>query len=347
LTLKSFLAQFLGRALGAAAALTLLAPDIVAAAESAVILMYHRFGEDRYPTTNIKLEQFEAHLAELKSGPYTVLPVSEITRRMQNGASFPERTVGITIDDGYLSIYREALPRLKAAGLPFTVFVSTDAIDRGLSSHMNWHQIRELKASGGEIGAHSASHFHMVTANDARIAAELDNSGKRYTEELGGVPRLFAYPYGEAGLREKKFVLGGGYSAAFGQHSGVFNPTSDPGYIPRFALNEQFGSIERFRLVVNALPIPTDDMTPVDANITGNNPPLLGFTVKGDLGSLKRLGCFSSSEGKLQVEILGNARVEIRLSQPMPEGRSRINCTMSDSSGRWRWLGRQYYVRPK
>ena len=29
------------------------------AADYATILMYHRFGEDRYPSTNVTLEQFE------------------------------------------------------------------------------------------------------------------------------------------------------------------------------------------------------------------------------------------------------------------------------------------------
>ena len=31
---------------------------------SAVIYMYHRFGESAYPSTNITLEQFEEHLKE-------------------------------------------------------------------------------------------------------------------------------------------------------------------------------------------------------------------------------------------------------------------------------------------
>ena len=33
-------------------------------ATSSVIFMYHRFGEDQYPSTNIKLDQFKAHIKE-------------------------------------------------------------------------------------------------------------------------------------------------------------------------------------------------------------------------------------------------------------------------------------------
>ena len=48
------------------------------AADSAVILMYHRFGEAQFPSTNIRLEQLDAHIKELKRGPNTVLPVAQI-----------------------------------------------------------------------------------------------------------------------------------------------------------------------------------------------------------------------------------------------------------------------------
>ena len=44
------------------------------AADHAVILMYHRFGEDRLPSTSIRLDQFDAHLEKLSNGNYSVWP---------------------------------------------------------------------------------------------------------------------------------------------------------------------------------------------------------------------------------------------------------------------------------
>lgn len=323
------------------------APDLARAADSAVILMYHRFGETKYPSTNIRLRQFEAHIAELTSGPYTVLPVSEIVAKVQAGAPLPERTVGITVDDGYLSVFKEAWPRLRAAGLPFTVFVSTDLADQGAANYMRWEQIRQLRAGGVEIGAHTASHPHMIASGAARLDDEMQKSNGRFKAELGAAPDFFAYPYGEAGGRERALALKTGYRAAFGQHSGVFHGSSDVTYIPRFALNESFGALFRFRLVINTLPIPVADVAPADAGIGAFNPPNFGFTVTADIGNLKRMGCFSSSEGRARVEILGSRRVEVRLKNPLPRGRSRINCTLRDQSGRWRWLGTIFYVPPQ
>ena len=50
------------------------------ARDSASVIMYHRFGEDRYPSTNIRIPQFEEHLALLTNGNYTVLPLPEIIK---------------------------------------------------------------------------------------------------------------------------------------------------------------------------------------------------------------------------------------------------------------------------
>ena len=78
------------------------------AADHAVILMYHRFGEDRLPSTNIRLDQFDAHLEKLSSGNYSVWPLAKIVDHLQKDMPLPDRTVAITIDDAYLSVFTEA-----------------------------------------------------------------------------------------------------------------------------------------------------------------------------------------------------------------------------------------------
>ena len=85
-------------------------PPPAQASDSAVILMYHRFGETNSPSTSIRLEQFEAHIKELKSGAYTVLPVPEIVSAIREGRPLPDRTIGLTIDDGYLSVMPKPFP---------------------------------------------------------------------------------------------------------------------------------------------------------------------------------------------------------------------------------------------
>ena len=153
--------------------------------DSATVLMYHRFGESRYPSTNISIEQFEAHLAHLAAGNYTVLKLDDIIVRLRAGELLPDRTVAITIDDAYLSVYTEAWPRLTEAGFPFTLFVASSPIDRKLSGYMSWEQIRELQSSGVTIGSQTHTHPHMHRLSDEEVRAEISTSNGRASSRRG------------------------------------------------------------------------------------------------------------------------------------------------------------------
>lgn len=309
---------------------------------SAVVVMYHRFGEDSLPSTNIRLDQFERHLEILSSGDYNVVPLSEVVAAFTNGTPLPDRSVAITIDDAYASVYHQAWPRLREAGLPFTVFVNTDSIGAGTNA-MTWDQVRELAQAGVEIGAHSAGHGHMAFMDRGAIEDDFARMTARFNAELGFVPTIYAYPFGEYSPDLVDMVEAAGYQAAFGQHSGVAHAGADRYTLPRFALNERYGEPDRFDLIVNALPLPAVDIVPdgmlIAENLGDSNPPLVGFTIDSAVGSLDQLNCFASNGADVAVERLGSGRVEVRLATPLPPGRSRINCTLPGPDGRWRWLG--------
>ena len=165
-------------------ALSLAGPPTAAfGASSAVVIMYHRFGEGEYPSTNTTIGQLDAHIKELISGPYTVLPVPKIVESLIKGEALPNRTVGITIDDAYRSVYEVAWPKFKAAGLPITIFASTAHIDSGSGRHMNWAQLREMVERGVSVGHHTVSHLHMVSASLKLIDKELTAAHVRFEKE--------------------------------------------------------------------------------------------------------------------------------------------------------------------
>ena len=310
----------------------------------AVIFMYHRFGEDAYPSTNIDLDRFVAHVAELASTKYRVLPLPEIIAAFESGAALPDRTLAITIDDAFHSVYTEAWPRLKKAGLPFTLFVATDPIDQRVSGYMTWDQLREMTVAGVTIGNHTGSHGHMPTRTPEQNAGDIAKAQRRLETELGVVPQLFAYPFGENGRAVIATAREAGFAAAFGQHSGVAHAGHARLTLPRFALSGGFDSLERLALAANALPLPTDDVTPADTML-GRNPPEMGFTVAEGIGGLGRLACYASHEsGPARIERLGERRFEIRFSRPFGPGRGRVNCTLAAGKGRWRWFGLQFYI---
>lgn len=334
---------YLALALCAATAAAVLPGAAALAADSAVVLMYHRFGESTHPNTSISIETFEAHLRELRDGGYTVLPVTEIVTALRQGRELPERTVGITVDDAYSSIYEHAWPRLREAGFPFTLFVAAGPVDEGRRGYMSWDQIREMASGGVTIGHHTMWHRRLQRASPERVRREIDEATLRYEKELGLKPVLFAYPYGEYSLAVRQAVVDAGFTAAFGQHSGAIHRSSDLFTLPRFPFAESYAGIDRFRIAANALPIPVRELIPREP-VLARNPPLLGFTVDESVAGLKGLACYTSGQGKVEVELLEPNRIEVRVAEPFPPGRVRFNCTIQAGEGRWRWLGIQYLV---
>ena len=313
------------------------------AADSAVILQYHRFGEDSHPSTSVTIDQFEAHVAHLSEGGYVVLPVPEILAALGAGRPLPDRAIGITVDDATRSTFTEAWPRFEEAGFPFTVFVSTDAVDQGHRGIMSWDELRTLVAAGVTIGNHSAAHGQMWQGDDAENRADILHARRRLAEELDVDARLFAYPYGEWNTALRALVAELGFTAAFGQHSGVVAAHTDTLNLPRFALNQNYGAIDRFSLIAATLPLGARAATPAE-QVLAENPPTVGFTVEPPLANRNALACYASGGVGATLEHGDGGRVEVRFDGPFPPGRARLNCTAPAGDGRWRWFGLQYVV---
>lgn len=311
----------------------------------ASVVMYHRFGDGRYPSTNIELAQFERHIAELTKPKYTVLPLPDVVAALRQDRPLPPYTVAITIDDAYRSVWAEAVPRLREAGLPFTLFVATEPV--GGREYMTWDQLRELaRMDLATIGSQTATHPHLPLLSDAEVREELESSQARFKAELGEAPELIAYPYGEYAKAVRRIAREVGFVAGFGQQSGAIARTSERYGLPRFALNEAYGGMDRFRTAVNALALPVHDVVP-DDNLLGpdENPPMYGFTVDDSVASIAGLTCYAGGRGEVPVQRLGGQRVEVRFDKPFPEGRMRINCTQTGPDNRWRWFGNQFLVK--
>ena len=309
----------------------------------ASVLMYHRFGENKYPTTNIKMDQFSDHIKELIKTKYNVIKIQDGLNAIQNISLVKDRSVIITIDDAYSSVFNNAWPILKKYGLPFTLFVSTDVIDNKTPGYMSWEEIRILRDNGVTIGSQTKSHPHMHNLSENQIVKELEFSNSRFVQEIGSKPEIFAYPYGEYNLNVVEKIKINGFKAAFGQHSGVAHLSLGLYQLPRFAMNETYGNMQRFLLAVNAKPLPISDLSPKDPVII-KNPPFYGFTLSDTIKPKGIVRCFASNGIKSETKRLGKNRIEVRLEKPFPKGRGRINCTMS-AGERWRWLGRQFIIK--
>ncbi len=208
-------------------------PARTAEPTAAVIFAYRHFGDDADPSGTIAVEPFEAHLSELKNGGYTVLPVLDIVAALRDNKPLPDRTVGITIDDASASAYTIAWPRLRAAGLPFTLFVSPDTIEAGGGARMSWAQLRELASAGVTIGNQTAGYARLLGQDRAYTIGQVQRAQEVLRAQLGEAPKLFAWPYGEYATAQRDLIAGLGFEAAFGLASGVAYTQSDRFALPR------------------------------------------------------------------------------------------------------------------
>jgi peptidoglycan/xylan/chitin deacetylase (PgdA/CDA1 family) len=336
--------------LALAAAPAALAADPAASLSGASILMYHRFGENTVPSTNIRLEQFDAHIAELTrpGAGYAVLPLPEIAAKLKSGERLPDRAVAITADDAYISAFTEGWPRLKKAGLPFTLFVATEPVTSRLRGYLTWDQIRQMKAEGVTIGAHSHRHPSLPALSPEKAREDLETSMALFEKELGEKPALFAWPFGEWDAKTLTLVKSMGYSVAFGQHSGVAHSRHDLFWLPRFPMNETFGSVERVRQALNALPLPVSDVEPADVLIRlgqTRNPPVLRFTVAPGIERLNQMVCYTGEGRAIPPKLIAERRYEAAAPEAMKPPRDRISCSVpSAEPGRFRWFGIQFTV---
>lgn len=334
-----------------AALLALYSATPLFADQSAVVLLYHRFGENDYPSTNVRLDQLNQQIMALKVGGYHFMSLQEIAAKLKAKETLPEKTVTITVDDAYKSVVLEGWPRLKAAGIPMTLFVATDPVDaasrQASSNYMTWDDVRSLQHEGVEIAHHTASHLHMPHAGLEAAMADVRRASNRFEAELGFVPSLFAYPYGEFNAEIKAAIKAEGFEAAFAQFSGPAATWSDPFALPRFPVNERYGNLPRFKLISQAMALPVSDIVPTNVQLTEErNPPVYGFTVDTTVRGLSALACYPSHLGRAAdlISLDGN-RIEVRFEKPFPKGRNRINCTLPAGGGRWYWHG-QFFLVP-
>ena len=340
--------------------LLLLALAPAAARADAVVFIYHRFGETDTATTNVTLAQFDAHLEHLARGGYAVWPLEKVVATLRDGGKLPERVVAITIDDGFASIWSAAYPRLKARGFPFTVFINTDALDRGLAGYLSWAQVKEMARNGARFADHTATHERVWARRQgedearwaARVRSDVGRAQQRLHAELGPDanedPRLFAFPYGEYDAASAALIAQMGY-VAFGQHSGAIARLEHRGSgspLPRFAMSERYAAAEEFAQKARARALPVAVLAPADPRLAARgatNPPPLRLRF-ADASWRERIACYYSAQRMRGSWSADGRELEVRAPERLGTGRHRYNCTGRDARGEWYWFSQPWVV---
>ena len=310
-----------------------------------ITLMYHRFNENKYPSTNIRNEIFIEHLKEINKLEIEFINVKKFKEVIKN--NIDKNYLLLTVDDAFESFYINAWPILKSKKIPFILFVSTREI--GKRGYMTWKQIKEIEKSNlVTIGNHSHSHEYLIDWNNDKIISDLKTSIKIFKNELGHSPKIFSYPFGEYSSNLKKIISDLNFEFAFGQHSGIIDPTKDFLELPRFPINEKYGELKRFKSILQTLPFPYKNIIPENRYINNdNNPPKVKIKFFENLIDIKNINCYSNEGNvwkKSDIQFINKNEIIILLKEKFRSERGRINCSLWEEGNKWRWLGIQYVI---
>ena len=311
--------------------------------EGILSLMYHRFNEHKYPSTNIQMDVFKKQMETVKNSNYTF----SNPKKFEENFSSPKtnKEILITIDDAFLSFYLEAWPYLKKNKIPFVLFVSTEPI--GKKGYMNWKQIKEVGAEKFTvIGHHSHSHEYLIDEDNDFFISDIEKANEIFLKNLGYIPNLFSYPFGEYSKFMRDYISQN-FDYAFGQHSGVIDLNKDKFELPRFPINENYGELKRFNSIINSFPLEYEQLLPVEKKLSvENNPPKFKVKFFNKQDNIKNINCYSNELNKWERSniILNDNTLTIKFRGPFVPRRGRINCSLNDK-GKWRWFGVQFPIQ--
>ena len=310
-----------------------------------ISLMYHRFEENKYPSTNIRLKDFKEHIKIIEESEINFVNPKNFEEEIKNNKT--KRKILLTIDDGFSSFYDNAWPILKKKKIPFILFISTREV--GAYNYMTWDQIRELnKESFVEIGNHSHTHEYLVDESNDLIKNDISKSISLFKKNLGKNSDFFSYPFGEYSNDFKKIIKDFGFKYAFGQHSGVMDETKDFYELPRYPINEKYGEINRFKSITKTLPFKFVNIYPDEKYLLqSENPPNVKIEFYNGIKNLKSVSCYSNEGGKWRqsdIKFENTNTLLVNINEKFVGERGRINCSLRDPSGLWRWLGIQFVI---
>ncbi|MEQ8236738.1 MAG: polysaccharide deacetylase family protein [Syntrophomonadaceae bacterium] len=224
----------------------------------AAVLTYHHLDSLENSAT-ISPERFREHIQGLHRLGYNFISLPQLNDFLEGGKPLPPNAVAITIDDGYASVYSQALPVLQSEKVPAAVFMIVGHIGatEGEIPKLTWDEMDEMQSLGIVFQSHTYD-SHVVISDENgrrgpsltsrgyvpeaarsennseyqdRILYDLQVSRSILEDRLGAEVQYLALPFGSHSLSVQDSARQAGYDYVFTVEPGMVNLVSD-----RFAL---------------------------------------------------------------------------------------------------------------
>lgn len=193
-------------------------------AKRVVILCYHNLSPTSRNSMTMTPEKFESQLQWLQDNGYHIIPLKEAVAYLEGKSdSLPEKSIVISIDDGWKSVYTYFYPIIKKHQVPATLFIFPQTISSGKNS-LTWEQLKELQQTGlFDVQSHTYDHPNFKQARrrmppivyEKYVTNQLVTSKKILEEHLNAPIVFLAWPFGIYDKYLEDQAAKAGYEMAF------------------------------------------------------------------------------------------------------------------------------------
>lgn len=211
------------------------------------ILCYHNLNPTKPGSMNMTPKRFESEMLWLKDNGFTIIPLQDAVAYLQGKrSSLPQKSIVVTADDGWQSVYTYMVPIVKKYKFPVTLFIYPETISNGKNA-MTWDELKELQATGlFDVQSHTYWHpnfkqekKHMsADAYEKFVQTQLTKSKKILEEKMNKEITLLAWPFGIYDKYLEDQAAKAGYTMAFSIDARSANRTYRPMAQPRFMIIE-------------------------------------------------------------------------------------------------------------
>ncbi len=301
------------------------------------ILIYHKIGDNRTPSTNVSVAKFKKQMKYLHDNGYSVLPLKKVVTMIKNRKKLPKKSVVLTFDDGYRTVFTHAFPIIKKYGYPVTVFLPTEAIEKRYPDYMTMKQIETMMKYGADFESHSYSHPKMAykpknwtyKRYKMWIDGELQKSIEFFKKNFGYKPYAFAIPYGEYNKTVIEEAENVGFKAILTQDPGSVSRYTPVYLLPREPiLGKNWSTMKHFKQVLKEEYLPVAKRLP-DFGVVNYTPETIGAKLmfKKDY---KNCGVYVSELGWEKAKIDKNGYVLIKNNKRLTRKKDRVAVTCVD-----------------
>ncbi|MGM0640765.1 MAG: polysaccharide deacetylase family protein [Thermotogota bacterium] len=236
------------------------------------IFLYHRFDDERYPSTSTSIEEIKDHIRIVREKGFKILDHKNFLDYV-NGEKDYDKAVLFTVDDGYKTT-EKAHNLFVEEDIPYLLFINTGNV--GFPDYLTWEQIKDFdKYENLDLGLHSHEHDNFLYMLEQKgkektlefFEEDLIKSQNIFKEKLGYKSEIYAYPYGYYMFGMDDILKENNFLYAFSQDMGPYTNEYGNFFIPREPLLLDWATEDHLNYILKRKALVTASRYPIEISV--------------------------------------------------------------------------------